>query len=793
MGASYPWVSCSLALSESVLKDPDPLDETLIAQQTRQLRKHYEDQLKPIPLSQLTRATDSFGICAPHVAAGTATPFLILTFFLGLGGFWFRRKAQVAKLDEHEHRENARRANRVPTQGISEDESLPLRNTSANPAVRRTSHAGLEVVEPRRTTMGMEAVPARRTSHAGLDAVGPTRRPSYAGGDIGIDVDVPLEFGGKSHEDEEEDESIMKFIQDESDQRAANEAEMVVVASQVGGYYCPSDFRDKPVIYVDPASRAARDDYEGKTPFNEPEKPFASLDGAVRYAQQRVIRDTPGIQIRLAPGTYKTSIIVPDRVAIINHRMPAVSSRDSEEEGLTKHLKWITDQAHNAPDRVTLLAAPDADHAAKFVTGTIQGIYGCHIMGQEGRAQAGIVAKNCQRLTIRACVIDGFSRGGIRLDSCGNDVPGQGTHVLATELVNNAAGFGGGICASKSVLTVIECLIHANKAHKGGGICVEESRGLTTILRTRISKNIAAAKEPKQTPVDSSPEVWKSEDGVGGGLHAFSSKIRISESEFVDNRATAAGGAVMILGGKAAFQGNDEVDVRIHRNTAPVGSALCIVGTHGLSAVAKYVGADIQQNTSSIGGAIAVIGLASVQFDDGKVAYNEAPGKQAIGGAFSIMLGAELVLKDMEIKENSCGGPGGAIGAINATIRIGEGCELRNNTSQDSGGALYFITRPDSELEDLISHHGFKTPFILAVKDCLITNNKGDGLGGGVFVGNLLPHATFPVGMRLEGTARIRNNRTRHPNETGDDIWVVWAGETVATSVNRPPGKVLLK
>lgn len=771
----WPWFGCSFSLAESVQTEPAAIDESPTAHRVRLLRAQYESASQPIPLSQLTRVKDAMGVCSPAEDMGVTGPALaIFLAMLGCGGL-FRRRATIVELDEHQEREAARRAQRSPTLGVAD--SIP----AIAPPTRRRSLVG----DSHHTS---QLEPIRTKSRPGETV---SRRPSSPG-DIGIDVDIPLEFG-KRDDDIAEDESVMKFVEETREARETQREEMVVVASQVGGYYCPPAFRDKAVIYVDPASKLARDEWTEKSPLNEPEKPFKTLEGAVKYAQTRVLKDTPGIQIRLAPGIYKASVLVPDRVAIINHRMPAIGSRESEDEALTRHLKWITDQAHDAPDRVTILAPADAEYAVKFVGGTTQGIFGCHIMGNEGRAQAGIVASRCQRLHIRACVIDGFARGGVRLDQCGTDVPGQGTFIQSTELLNNAAAHGGGISAEKSVLNIVECLIHGNKAHRGAGICAQDMRGLLSIVRTRISKNTAAAKAPKEIPCDSLPSIWKDEDGLGGGACILNSKTRIAESEFVDNKATGAGGAVMILGGKAAFQGNEEVDVRMHRNAAPVGSALCVVGWQGSNAVAKYVGADIQQNRSSVGGTIALLGLVSVQFDDGKVAYNEAPDRKCIGAAFSVICGAELVLKDMEIKENQCGGPGGALGALNSTLRVGEGCEIRNNSSKDCGGGLYFVTRPDTALEELVAHHGLKMPFVLATRDCIFFNNSADDLGGGIFVGNHLPQATFPIGMRVEGTTKIRNNRTRHPNAHGDDVWVVWADEVVASSENRPPAKVLLK
>lgn len=794
LGVGYPLFSCSFELSEAVLKDPDPLDESLLARRVRDLRNRYEQELRPIPLSQATRVADGLAVCQSEGSAvwtglGGASLLLVLL------GFGFRHKFRVQEQEEREEKLAARRASIVPTAGIADTprgrvasvpgiDPVPRARTSSMAAIDPDASRARTTTGPgRNTLMGVQA-PARRVTQPG------TNHP------IAIELDEPLDLGlsKNSPEMDEVDEwAMMSFVQEKKEREDTRQAERVIVASQVGGFYCPPEFRDKPVLYVDQASRSARDDHQDKTPLNDPERPFKTLEAALKYAMSRVLKDTSGIQIRLAPGTYKSSIAVPDRVAIINHRMPATSAGTSDEEGLRQHLKWITDQPHDSTDRVTLLASPDEKFGVKFGPGALQGIFGCHIIGREGVGQVGILANGAQRLMVRACVIDGFLRGGMRLENCGTEMPGQGVYVVATQLINNAAHAGGGIFAEKSVLHVDECLIHRNKAHQGGGIFVDDAKGLVAITRTRFAHNLVASATPTEVDLRTPVESWNDLQGAGGGIFARNSKLRVIESEFVENKAGVAGGAALLLSSKVIFQGTEDTDVRMHRNEAPVGAAFAMIGVPGVPALLKYQGADVQQNMGTVGGAITLLGLVSAQFDDGKVAYNEVSKSSAFGGAFSCGQGADVVLKDLDIKENSCAGPGGAIGAVNSSVRVGEGCDLRNNVSQDSGGGVYFVTQLDTAINKLISHHGLKSPFVLAMKDCVLSNNHADDLGGGVFAGNTVAQATFPIGLRIEGTARIRNNRTRHPNEDGDDIWVVWAEETIASSRNRPDPKMLLK
>jgi len=93
----------------------------------------------------------------------------------------------------------------------------------------------------------------------------------------------------------------------------------------------------------------------------------------------------------------------------------------------------------------------------------------------------------------------------------------------------------------------------------------------------------------------------------------------------------------------------------------------------------------------------------------------------------------------------------------------------------------------------LINQGKIKIPFVLVMKDCVVSSNSSDDLGAGLRAGNAASAATLPLGIRSEGAARVRNNRTKHPNAAGDDVWIVWIDDVVASSENRPAPKLLLK
>ncbi len=192
IGVGYPLMSCSFELSEAVLKDPDPLDESVLANRVRDLRKRYEQELRPIPLSQATRVADGLSVCQSQGSLWTGLGGASLLFVLL--GFGFRRKSQLQEHEEREEKLAARQASFVPTAGIAD---TPRTRTTSVPGIDPTPRArtsSMAAIEPeptrtrttsgagRNTLMGVQA-PARRVTQPG------THHP------IAIELDEPLDLG----------------------------------------------------------------------------------------------------------------------------------------------------------------------------------------------------------------------------------------------------------------------------------------------------------------------------------------------------------------------------------------------------------------------------------------------------------------------------------------------------------------------------------------------------------------------------------------------------------------------
>jgi hypothetical protein len=735
-GVGWAWWSCTDTLVQVMDSVPDLDDHRAMAERVRYAQSAFEASGQSVPTEINDRTPMATQACGAAFPISESLPFLTLFIIFLLGGVVARNHSKHIEEDELEEHGKARHASRTAS-------SVALREPEPEPLKPVTS--------------------------------------------IAIDVGIDLKTGESPAEDADDGaDSLMSFVVERARAQGAD-SDGEIVGSDIGGFFCPPGYEDRKAIYVDPSSEAARDDYTDDTPFNAPQYPFKSLDGAMKFAAMRIVRDIPGMQVRLAPGVYQSSVAIPDRVVLVNHRMPI-------EGTLTQRLKWITDLELNDPARVTILPPATSEFAIRFGAGVNQGIFGCHLVGREGVAQAGIVGAAAHRLAIFNCHIEGFRRGGIRLDQCGTEVPGNGTRVMACGVLQNAASEGGGIHATKSVIRITTCMISGNRARNGGGLWLSQMKAPVIINDSRFSHNLAKGPELEEALGDLALNEWARLQGTGGAVMMFGGTMKIVGSEFVDNTATLGGGGLAILGGKAVLEGTAEHAVRFVRNKARAGAGFLVCGWPGAEATLKLTKGDLQHNISEvIGGAGAALGLSTVQVSAAKVSNNQATDRTSVGGGFGAMNGAEFITKEVEFRANICVGSGGALGAVNASLRLGEGTDLRDNSASHAGGGIYIITESHEEIAGLIGQGRIKIPFVLVMKDCVVSSNSADDLGAGLRAGNAASEATFALGIRMEGASRIRNNRTKHPNAAGDDVWVVWIDDVVASTENRPGPKLLLK
>lgn len=743
-GIGWTWKGCGDLVASLMSTEPEMDDVSDLANRIRAAQDTFRLQGLPVPESEDERAAAAQAACTDQFPVRESMPYGLGFVFFLVGGLMAHTQSK--------HAPSATRPSRTSDRG-----------DRSNAPVRRAplSRPTLELSQP---------IPVERDG-------------------IALNVEEELGFGLQNTPEEQADdeESLMAYVLERRDAPKRTEDNDEYVTTAIGGFFCPPGYEDKPSVYVDATSKSARDDYQDDTPINAPQHPFRTLEAAVAYATRRTVKDTPGMQVRVTPGVYQCSIHITDRVAVVNHRMPA-------EGTLAARLQWITELDLDDPDRVTILPPPNAEFAVRFGTGHGHGIFGCHLIGRERVQQAGIVASSAHKVAIFNCYIEGFSRGGIRLDVCGTEIPGNGTRVMACGIFANSAAQGGGIFATKSVLRISNCHIAENKAHNGGGLWVSDMKNPTLIDTTRFAENIAQAPAPEDDLLGFALSRWGAEGGTGGAICLAGGAMKISNSEFVDNAATLAGGALAVIGAKALVDADGEQRARLHRNKSRCGAAVFVAGWPSREATLKLTRGDVQHNEAGrLGGGIGGYGLSTIQVLDSKVSNNKTLDGRSVGAGVGVVHGAELLCRDTDFRSNQSAGCGGGVGAINATVRIADNCLITDCTAADSGGGVHCITQSNPQIEQLVSQAGLSLPFVLSMHECTVTSNTSGDLGGGVRAGNIEHHPTFPQGIKIEGTAKIRGNRTKHPNGMGDELWILWADDIVASTQNRPGPKLLLK
>lgn len=578
------------------------------------------------------------------------------------------------------------------------------------------------------------------------------------------------------------DESLMLYLQKEQ-AKAEEESEG---EHDIGGFFCPPGYHDKPILYVDPGHAAASDSAAGPDPVGEPDRPFATISGAIEAARRLLQEGSAGVMVRIMPGVYHASIDVPDKVVICNHRMPMDGTPRAR-------LKWLTAQAVDTPDNVTILAPTTAEYAVRFEAGAKQGLFGCHVVGRDGLKQAGIVAVSCRALAIVNCSVENFIGGAIRLQDAGTELAGHGVIVSGCRIHKNEARIGGALYAERSSITISDSVVERNKALSGGAIYGIDLRAPLHIVDSRIAHNRAQLDEAPKLDLERTPlERWAQLEGLGGGVYLLNSKLKVEGAEFVENGASVAGGGVALLNARAVLDKSDQNSPRFARNKSRIGAGLAVVGWHEGRTTVKCSGAAVEKNVATIaGGGCAVIGISTVQVFEGHFTRNEIADEAGVGGAIAVLLGGELLAAGTEFFENTSAGPGGALAVVNARLSLRDKVVLRANVAGASGGAIYAVTTASELATQLVNRKVLKVPFAITIDDTKISNNVSTQLGGGLRGGNELGVATLPIGFRVGEDVRFQLNRTKSQQEHGDDFWVVWAGEVKANDRDRPDKLVL--
>lgn len=602
---------------------------------------------------------------------------------------------------------------------------------------------------------------------------------------IDLSQELDLGFERSAADVEDEGDTLMNYLEEQRELSEASEAGVGgEAATTVDGFYAPPGLGDSAILYVDPAQAAASDaatDAAGRV--GNPERAYQTIAAAHAHAAKLVRQTGQPVQVRLAPGVYQEAVEVPDRVALVNHRLPAEGS-------VRQRLEWVSSQKEvDHPDRVTLLPPPDAQRALTLAQGRMQGVFGCHIVGREGVAQTGVVVESALAAAIVHCVIDGFEGGGIRARQSGTAAPGSGLSLVGCRVRGNIARRGGGLFATRCTLRIEQSVFERNRASVGAGALVDEAAAPAVFEQVEFRQNMAtrAPDDPHEPhPVRARIDSWSSRTGLGGGLAVRRSEARIVGCRFLVNAAETAGGGLANLGSRILIKGERRSDEAFSENKSAAGGAAACIGWTGCQAILKLTAVTLGRNLAdSFGGGIFAVGLGVVQMADAQLIDNHSKLDRGMGGAIFAVKGARLLAKGCRFSKNKSAGHAGALGAVNASIELGDGCIIEENTAQGGmGGAIIVLSRADAELEELMStHRDFTLPFALRMLDVSVRHNAARRPPAGIWVGNRDDQPTFPVEVALKYPERVRHNEAWDEGGGLDEqIVVQWAGRVVATA-----------
>jgi hypothetical protein len=669
---------------------------------------------------------------------------------------------------------------------------LSLINNARTSARRREKE---DIIGGRRVSRSREAHPSPQEE----------RDESSGRRAVEIDVgDLQLDLGGSASEVDSSEEGdtnyLMQYVPPEKSFElgaGASDGEGFVPSARADEdaihelsevdeeWFTPPRYVGKPALFVDPKNKAAQDALALDDYLSNAEQPYKTLEAALKAAKKLAASRDSLVQVRVRPGVYETSIEIPDRVAVINDRLAAV---DDNKTRLAKLLQAAREEGN----AVVIRPPKDAKYAVKFARGSDQALYGCLLISKEGSSQAGAIASGSKALTIANCVIEGFQNHAIRLDNCGSETPSTATVITACGIRRNQAPHGGALWADTSALEISDSIFRENGATKGGALHLESMKGTVSIQACRFSANRARPKNlPRFDPDGINLPEWRRMEGLGGAIFASESKLRIAGVEFVDNGAAVAGGAAAFLACKTLLTEHEELPTRFGGNKGRVGGGVFAAGWPPTRSTLKAQKVVFEGNTGALaGGGLSVLGLLTAQLENCKVVGNDVQ-EGGAGGGISCHLGAELIAQETLFTENKTHGNGGAIGALNATVRLGDDCRIHKNGAKKDGGGIWMISAPSTVVDGMLTAKQIPAPFVLALGNVIVENNIAKGRGGGLRAGNTMPAKTFAIGMKFERPERIRDNRA--PEEDAADVWIVWADKTVHDGSNRPSNKVVLK
>ena len=618
-----------------------------------------------------------------------------------------------------------------------------------------------------------------------------------------IEVDEELELGLQSQVSEasdgghEDSDSVMAYLQQEQDARALRRQQKADTDGddQPGRtpsqYYVPPGLEEAPVLYLeaDVDSVSAEDPAQR---IDNPNLPYDDVNEALRHAFRIVMNRGTPVLVRAKPGVYQAAVEIPDRVTLINHRMPASATVDQRFEWLCKQ----DDISH--PERVTFLAPSDSEFGVRVMPGRKQGLFGCYIVGRRGVAQTGLRSKENVALAVVHCAFEACSRSGAQVVNSGEDYDGRRVQFVGCRWrLNSAARRGGGLAVRNSAVRIEASIFEGNTAPRGGALSVVDAAAPLVLERSMLQRNRAVAEDAPKAAHAIKLGKWKSTHGIGGAMLVEGGLARVSDCVFEGNDAAVGGGAIASMAGRVVVKSTDEDRGICRGNRAGAGGALLAAGWPEKPGMIRLKGVLVTQNLAkSVGGGSAAVGNAVLHFEGATVQTNRTEGgKSGVGGGIAAWCGAAVKIDGGEVSSNLSSGGGGGVAVLNGSLKLSARCAIKRNrsTADTGGGGVLVVTKGDRDLERYIGQQGFSLPFKVKLERVRITLNNADGPGGGVRIGNLVNESTFPLAVTVEAPDWIKGNETRAPESLCEDIWVHWAGELRANDDTPTTLKMALK
>lgn len=601
--------------------------------------------------------------------------------------------------------------------------------------------------------------------------------------EIEVDEEFDLSFGDGSDaggdEGEDDTNSMMAFLQAEQQARALRreDDDETPRATADGQYYVPPGLEDAPVLYVE-ADVEPTPVVDGTRRVDNPNLPHDDISEALRHAFRVVMKHETEVLVRVKPGVYQGAVEIPDRVTVMNHRLPASSTVD-------QRVAWLREQTEiDHPERVTLLAPGDSEFGVRVKPGRMQGLFGCHLVGRSGVVQTGLRARDNAALAVVHCRFESFSDSGAHVVDSGEDLPGRRVQFVGCVWRSNRAReAGGGLRVERSSVRVEASIFDGNRAPRGGAVAVSETEDPLIVERSLLQRNRALTDDVPGRVRAMSLKSWQKADGVGGGLLVRGGLARIKDTLIEGNDAAIGGGGIAAMGARVVVASSGEDRGVCRGNRADTGGGVLAVGWLENPAMIRAKNVEMEQNLAkSSGGAAAAVGNAVLHIEKGRIETNRAAGDEhGIGGGIAAWCAAGVQVLGTDVASNRSTGGGGGIGAFNASVKLAEGCVVHDNRADRNtgGGGVLVVTGEDRNLGSLIGQQGFSIPFKLKLEDVRIRANHAGGPGGGVRAGNIIDETTFPLAIKIERPTWITNNEADGDRDRAQNIWIEWAGRTV--------------